>query len=444
MQLIGIVGVIALVGLMSISGFQIMPESATNRAAASESDGSLTTSESPYGVTTTGARTTTQPSTPAVTTPAALIAPAVITALAPQNIESTSALLRGEVVVGTDTIGDVFFIYGYDKLDIDRSLGSFTTYEQVLANKRVEAVVTRVATSLTRDREITTRVSKLAPDTAYYVRLCAERGDRLSCAPTTSFTTTPRAYSVSDVRVPTIRVRQETAGAADEMVLDITVAMQDTNTGDVYLIYGESQTRVENASARSYNRISEDDEQLQTTRVIRTIRGTQRLIETIDDLEADTLIYYVACVEYDGLRDGRVCTRTQSYRTHDEDYGATPLIEAGSVVAVGTTARLSGRVSMQPFNSGKVFFVYGTDISRIAALGGETTMERLRQTQDRFQRVLVDADLDGSDTYVQSVQDLLPNTAYVARLCVEYTNQNENYREVAFVACGATRSLTTL
>ena len=49
------------------------------------------------------------------------------------------------------------------------------------------------------------------------------------------------------------------------------------------------------------------------------------------------------------------------------------------------------------FIDGKVFFVYGSDLERVTAVGGEISMERLRQTKDRFQRILVDSDLDGND-----------------------------------------------
>jgi hypothetical protein len=95
---------------------------------------------------------------------------------------------------------------------------------------------------------------------------------------------------------------------------------------------------------------------------------------------------------------------------------------------------------MREFNDGKVFFVYGTDLERVTRVAGETSMERLQQTQDRFQRVLVASDLDGNDEYAKTVRDLLPGTLYAARLCVEYQNQNESYRDTAFVKCGELRS----
>jgi len=440
MQIFGFFGVIALVALISLSGFQIVPESATSRADASEFDSA---SAPLLGSPVTNSRTTANSNQPEAAPTVPVFIPAVITSKATQNIESSAALLRGDVVVGSETISEVFFIYGYDKIDVDRSIADNKTYEQVLANKRTEASVTRAARTLSRDKEITTQVRNLAPDTQYYVRLCAEREDQLSCSPTTTFTTTPGAFSPNDVRIPTIRINDETAAAADEMVLEMTITMRDTVDGDVYLIYGESRARVENASGQTYGRISEDDEQLQKTWVVRNIRGTQRLFETVDDLEEDTMLYYVVCVEYDGLLDGTVCTRTQSYQTHDENFGTQPSVQTNAAVANGTTARLSGSVRMRDFNSGKAFFVYGTDLARITTVEDETTMERIRQTQDRLQRVLVDEDLDGNGEFEHTVRDLLPDTLYAARLCVEFENQNENYRDVAFVTCGELRSFVT-
>jgi len=445
MQIFGFIAVIGLVALMSISGFQIVPESATNRADASQADGG---SAPLLGSPMTDFRTPTFRTTPNTSEPNPVpttptFVPASISVKATQNIESGAALLRGEVVVGTETIGEVFFIYGYDKLDVDRSIAAYTTYEQVLTNKRAEASVIRVARSLNRDNSFATQARSLAPDTTYYVRLCAERGEQLSCSTTTSFTTTPGAYSPGDVRIPTIRINDESAAAADEMVLELTVTMRDAVDGDVYLVYGESQAMVVDASGRSYSAIDEDDELLQKTRIARNIRGTQRFFKTVDDLEGDTLLYYIVCVEYDGLRDGTTCTRTQSYRTYNEDFGTSPRVQTDAVVADGLTASLSGSVSMRDFIDGKVFFIYGSDLERITEAEGVTTMERLRQTKDRFQRVFMDADLDGNETYTQTVRDLLPGTLYAARMCVEFENQNDNYRDTAFVECGELRSFVT-
>jgi hypothetical protein len=443
MQIVGFLAVIGLVGLMSLSGFQIVPDSAINRVDANGSGSLLPTISTSPQVATVGVQAGSGTPSASVVDAEPAFVPAVITGQAAQNIESSSALLRGNVSIGTETIGAVFFVYGYDRVDVGQSIAGHATYDRVLANKRTEAVITRAARSVTRDQAISTRVSNLAPDTTYYVRLCAERAEQLSCSTISTFSTIPGAYNPGEVRIPTVRVTDESAKASDQMVLQMTVAMRDTIAGDVYLVYGESQSRVEDARGESYSRIDEDNEQLQKTRIVRNIRGTQELTKTIDDLPGDTLLYYFVCVEYDGLRDGTVCTRTQSYRTYNEDYGTAPRVRTEPVVTTGTNARLTGSIAMRDFIDGKVFFVYGSDLERVTMAPGETTMERLRQTKDQFQRVLVDSDLDGNDTYVQTVRDLLPDTLYAARLCVEFENQNDNYRDVGFVSCGELQSFIT-
>jgi len=435
MQLFGFFGLIALVGVMWLAGFQIVPESATNQASASGA-GLI-----PAGITT---RSSTDANLVGGSSVAQTATPqAAVTVSAPQNIEVNSALLRGSVAVGSESFGETFFIYGYNQTALDRSLGTADSYQQVLDNLRPGVTVNRVATRVTRDQDFSTRVSSLAPDSTYYVRLCAQRVGGLTCSTATSLSTIPGAYRPRDVQIPTIRITDQSAQAADELILDLTVSMRDSVDGTVYLIYGESRSQVAAAIDQAYRQIDEDDEQLQTTRIARNLRGTQRLRQTVDDLREDRMIYYAVCVAYDGLLDGTVCTRLQTYQTYSEDFGKQPNVQTSPVAFSGTTARLAGSVRMLDFNDGKVFFVYGTDASRIAAIGGETSMERLRQTQDRFQRVLVDSDLDGTDTYTQTVRDLLPDTSYTARLCVEYDNQNDRYRDVAFVACGATQSFVT-
>jgi len=444
MQIFGFVAVIALVGLMSISGFQIVPESMTNQAAANNGSAlDLTPTLPAINSNSRSAANSNSNSGNQTAPPVPVFSPAAITGEAAQNIEASTALLRGVVTVGSETLGDVFFIYGYDKADIDRSIASHTTYEAVLANKRTEAEVARVTRSLTKDRDVSTRVSNLAPDSTYYVRLCAERTGQLMCSRTITFTTTPGAYSAGEVRIPTIRVTNESVAAADEMSLAMTIAMRDTMDGEVYLVYGESQSQVTAAINQPYSRIDENDEQLQKSRIVRDIRGTQRLVEMVDDLTEDTLIYYFICVEYDGLRDGTVCSRVQTYRTHNEDFGKAPRVQTTAAVANKDTARLAGSVRMSGFNDGKVFFIYGSDLQRITRASGETSMERLRQIQDRFQRILVDSDLDGNDSFALTVRDLQSDTLYAARLCVEYENQNKNYRDSAFVECGELRSFVT-
>jgi len=449
MQIVGLIGVIVLVGLMSILGFQIVPESAINRSAASETNASRldpsVTSNRPTlhtnnSNTSNPPRPSSQPTADAIPTFQA----SVVAILSAQNIEKNSALLRGEVAVGTEVVGTTFFIYSYDQSDINQSIGRRVTYQAVLDAAKAGVSVRRVATRVQRDQTVTQRATGLAPDTTYYVRMCAEVAEALRCSSASEFKTIPGAFKPGEVKIPTISVTDKTLVANDSVQLDLTISMRDTVDGEAYLIYGESQQQVNYAGTQSYRSIQTNDEELQKTRLVRGLRGTQKFSEILTDLRADTTHYYVACVTYDGLRDGIVCTRAGSFRTASEDFGTTPRIQTSTVRVTGTTARLAGSIAMRGFNSGKGFFVYGTNTEYIAKLTTtETTMERLRQSADRFQRVLVDADVDGTNNYATTVSDLRSATTYTARLCVEYTNQNDRYREVSFVTCGPVQLFVT-
>lgn len=447
MQLFGFFGVVALVGLMWLSGFHIVPENALGRSATSSSASAVLSVNAP--LIQAPARTNLeadpvdgQPTAVTDVPVAELFIPASVSVMSARNIEAYSAVLRGEVAAGSDGVGSVFFVYSYDQVDLERSIGSYPNRQAVENNLRVGVSTHEVARSLSSDRMLSVRVSGLAPDSDYYARLCAEYNDGLLCSRTTSFSTIPGAFQAGEVEIPIIRLYDETATDPNEMQIDMQVRMRDTSDGGVYLVFGESENQVRNARSESYSQIDEDRQRLQKVRVARDVRGTVRLQELLEDLDEDTKHYYFVCVEYDGLRDGVVCSSVQTFTTYDEDYGTSPAVTTDTVAAAGNIARLSGSVRMRDFNNGKAFFVYGTDVDRIENIGGETTMQRQRQSIDRLQRVLVDADVDRSDSFAVLVSDLLSDQTYAARLCVEYTNQNENYRDVSFVECGQTQTFT--
>jgi hypothetical protein len=245
------------------------------------------------------------------------------------------------------------------------------------------------------------------------------------------------------VQLPTIRLTDEVFISANEVRFGATVDMRDTEDGRVYLVYGESRKLVELALEQDYQAIDESDEFLQKTRLAVNVRGFIEVSQTIDNLEDETDHYYVICVSYDGLRDGFVCSRLQSFATYEDSFGDTPIVQTVVPTTIDTQTVLAGSVRMSSFRNGQVFFVYGTDVARIGRIGGETSMRNVRQSGDRQQRVIVDTDLFGTNSYSTRVTDLLPETAYAARLCVEYKNQNDNYRDALFVECGAMQLFTT-
>lgn len=447
MQAFGIfIGVIVLAVIVQLSGTTLVerptiPEllpAETNAAAATLAVADARPTQS-YQTVTSNEEITSIPEPVAALPPAA----STVSIQSTHNIESDRALLRGQVTVGDTSYEQMFFVYGYDDSELSRA----TRNKRSRSSIDLAAAGTSARTVTARDRVDSSRavsvtVRNLAPDTQYYVRLCAETYTTLDCTRTSSFTTTPRTTSVSEVRTPRFSRLDEWV-SSDSITFGSQVRMYDVIDGTAYLIYGESQSLVDEARGRYYRDIDEDDEDLQKTRVVNNLRGSWNLAETVDDLEDETNYYYVWCVEYDGQRDGVSCTSTTRVATHGPTYDRTPTIATPTVTTAGTILQVQGRVAMRPFNDGQVFVVYGTDGQRIESAPGERERTNIRQSGDGLQLRLLDSDLDGTDTFTLTVSDLLPETTYYTRLCVEYENENDNYREVPFVACSETVSVTT-
>lgn len=436
MQAAGVIAGLLLVGLMSISGFQLVPESSGNINLNTTSPGD---SGPQLRVTD---RVTAAANVSAVATELVQIV-TVIDTKSPQNVEQTTATLRGDVTLGQEELGVAFFVYGYDQAVMARAVRSITSYQAFLTDIPESVSVKSVTRSIRRSGEVSVRVGSLASDTKYYTQLCVEVGSSVRCGATVSFDTAVGARRPGDVQLPTIRLADEAFITANEVQFGATVTMRDTKDGRVYLLYGESRTLVERAMKQDYSDIDESAEFLQKSRLATNVRGVIEVSKLIDDLEEETEHYYAICVSYDGLLDGFICSRLQSFTTYDDDFGDTPVVRTLVPTTVGTQAVLGGNVRMSSFRNGQVFFVYGTDTSRIERIGGEMSMQNVRQSGDRQQRVIVDTDLDRTDSYNTRVTDLLPEMAYAARLCVEYKNQNDNYRDVRFVECGAVQLFMT-
>jgi len=430
----GVIAGVLLVGLMSVAGFQLVPELRADSEAITLSSSSTRISVGNSPAATLNASSPVIEPTPTVTT---------IDTKSAHNVEESTVTLRGDVTLGITELDQVFFIYGYNQAALERAVSTARSYDDLVKAKPVSAGLKPVARSVKRSGEVSVRVGGLAPNTTYSAQLCAQIDRQLRCALAVQFRTTVGARRPGDVQLPTIRPVGEAFSSADEVTVGATVDMRDTIDGRVYLLYGQSRAFVSLAMQEDYSDIKQEDEFLQKTRLAVNVRGTLAVTRTIDNLADNTEHYYAICASYDGLRDGFVCSRLESFTTHDNDFGETPYVETFVPTAVGTQAIVAGEVGMSDFRNGQVFFVYGTDTDRIGRIGGETAMQNIRQSGDRQQRVLVDGDLDRSDSYRIRVTDLLPATTYGVRLCVEYKNQNVRYREALFVECGAVQLFVT-
>lgn len=422
-------GIIGLIILMNLSGYALVPESESAGLGDSVSGPTIS-------------RATPTP-VAAASVPEPVVETAV-TSLSPQDITQTSAVLRGRATVGDTPLNNAFFVYAYSRSDLQAVVNGTRTYAAV-QEQAVDGVRVRLATRQVRTERIyDERITSLAPDTRYYTQWCAETSFGLLCAPVESFTTYESNRSFRDLRRPTISQTDYTLLSGDEVSFTARVNMGDTVDGRVYLVYGESQRLVEQAAeADEVSDIDEDDEDLQRIRVESNLRGTRTFTTVVDDLNGETDHYFTWCVSFDGDDDGFLCDDVQSFETPGDEFGKEPAVTLSAVASAVTQAVLSGSVRMREFNNGYVFFAYGTDRSRITDIAGEQSFSRVRQSGDRLQTVVVDGDLDGNDTYTEQLRDLLPDETYYVSLCVEFENEDEDRREVDFIACSEVEEFVT-
>lgn len=438
MQAAPVIAGILLVGLMAVSGFQLVPESVRGGS-------NTTTSLNGGGVEIDTDRLARAPRAALVSETLMATGP-VITALtvkSTQDVERSTATLRGRIVVGPEELGSVFFVYGYSRPDLMRAIAASDNYVELNDDKRSSVQTKRAASSVRSTRDISARVGGLAVETDYYVQLCAELGSSLRCSAITNFETLDGPTSVGDVRAPIISVRDEKLISGEEIFLEVRLDMRDTDDGLVYVVYGESQAQVDDAVGEEYRDIDEDDEDLQKKRIAIRAIGTQTYAVELDDLNENRQHFYAVCVEYEGRRDGIVCTRVGTFTTPDDVFGDAPRVFTSAMQVSGNTAVFSGSVQMRSFRNGQAFFVHGTDENAVERSEGEKAMTAIRQNGDRLQRVLVDGDVDKSDSFRLTVPDLQFGTAYTARLCVEFKNEDEHGRDQMFVECGEVQSFTT-
>ena len=104
------------------------------------------------------------------------------------------------------------------------------------------------------------------------------------------------------------------------------------------------------------------------------------------------------------------------------------------------SAELNGSVDMNDFNNGEVFFIYGEDEEQIKDVEDDfDTYSDIDEDGDNLQKVLVDADLDGSDDYAHDIDGLDPDTDYYFTICVGYEDEDNDDQ----IECGSVRDFTT-
>lgn len=366
-----------------------------------------------------------------------------LTTLSPQNIEKNSATLRSNIVVPAGTSTQAVFVYGYDQALVAAAATQYTRVTDMTADiddRRRFAPAGRV--TATRG-DVSASVRQLALATTYYYRLCANWAQGLVCSPIKSFTTNDRSR-FSRFVAPQVRMDRTSGIGSDQATVSGSVTLNDAQRGTAFIVYGEDQSRVSGVvSNDSYSDVNESGDNLQKIRVASNMRGSRSFSRTISSLDDETDHYYRLCVEYDGDRDGLLCSNVQRFKTFPDDYEDVPTLATLPGIVLGSTLYLQGSLDMDEYRNGVAFFVYGTSESAVAAVPGERAYTNVRQQGDALQRAQLDVDVDRSEDFVYPARDLLPATAYYFSLCVAYERLNQNYRETQHIECAPVRSATT-
>jgi hypothetical protein len=213
----------------------------------------------------------------------------------PREIQAESATLTGQYRMRDSTVNTSFFVYGLNSdavRNIDRNYDEYSEVrEQGDALQKVRAGV-----NLTGTGERTRTIDDLQREETYYARYCVAYDDDeqgIVCSSTTSFDTKARdrekpSFSLTDALLSQTQV---------EFVS--RVSMGDHFDGQVFLVYGTNEERIEAVSEySSVDRINQYEDELQRRTLAVDFDGESQVTYT----EVNVLpvqYYYRVCVEYE-------------------------------------------------------------------------------------------------------------------------------------------------
>jgi hypothetical protein len=213
--------------------------------------------------------------------------------------------------------------------------------------------------------------------------------------------------SNTDIQVVT---RSATSIDTDDATLRGKVHLDEDETATVWFEYGTSATNL-NSDTNELTIEHEDDPNFS--------------IE-VDDLSADTRYYFRAVAEdEDGEKEYGYVLYFTTLDTDDSDEETPNVVTRSPADITDETAIVRGRVEMEDFDNGIVFFVYGTDENKILDVDDDfDTFEEITETSSLLKKVEVEDDLDGNASYEYEVKNLSTDTQYHYRIGVQYEDEN--------------------
>ena len=234
----------------------------------------------------------------------------------------------------------------------------------------------------------------------------------------------------------------------DEAELRGEVDMNDFNNGEVFFVYGQDEDQIEDVEDDydSYGDVDEDGDDLQKVRVDHDLDGDEEYEETVDNLEEDEDYFFQICVGYEDDDDDDVleCGGVEEF-TADDDNGSGGDDEPEAFTdeaedVEDDEAELHGRIYMNDFDDGRVFFVYGEDEGQVEDIEDDyDEYDDIDEDGEDLQKVLVDSSLDGSRSYWERVTNLDDNTDHYFQICVEYEDDDND----PVITCGGVEDFET-
>ncbi len=445
-QIIAVIGLLLLLSLGGGIGASSMaqPEQ-TGRVLVSGGETANSNSVTKPTTKTAAKKPTTTKIVTETTTPIVDSRAPQVTTLAAQNISSKSATVRAQVNLYAKKGERVYIVYGYDEKSVNKVIAGYKSYESIPVFNNDKVRVRSVDVNIKPQESYAINLSALVDEVKYFYTYCLEYETGLTCGSVRSFTTIEANYRSNSFTRPSISLASATNVEAYSVDVTGSYKMNDGENGIVFLVYGASKTAVDAVlKESSYADVEEDEGSLQKVRLVARAIGNGSFAYTIDDVDNDTQYFYRVCIEHDSdAAAGVVCSGVRSFTTDRRDLSEKPTATITTALTSGKTVTLSGRIAMNNFNDGHAFFVYGTKEAAVLSVTKTGKFTSIRQSGDSLQLISLDTDVDGNQSFAKSVRDLLSQTTYFYRSCVEYVDQNSRGYETLYLSCSDVKSFTT-
>ncbi|MFM2381628.1 MAG: hypothetical protein RLZZ76_395 [Candidatus Parcubacteria bacterium] len=104
-----------------------------------------------------------------------------------------------------------------------------------------------------------------------------------------------------------------------------------------------------------------------------------------------------------------------------------------------TTAEIHGEISMNDYEDGIAFFVYGEDEDAVEDVEDESEYNDVDQDGDNIRKILLRSNLDDDRSFSARLSGLDEDTDHFFRICVQYDDEDDDETLV----CGDVESFTT-